>query len=559
MLPYVLLSAYLIFRDSGNFVGADARHFVVWLRRIADPEIFRDDIIADYWTTLTPLFYRGLYWPFASVGIDPVKAYFHFVMPLSGILFASMSYSFIYCFWPTPAGAAFSTIILTQMFNWRVGLPHDFGFMLVMLNVFLFFLRRAVISAGAMFVTVGLLPVAGPVSGLSMAFLMFSRRAPFVSRNLTEWATLLAAGIACLVAECMTLLAVGRVGPTFTVNEAKSDPFVKELLGENFLVSELSDIFLCSLHRGIVTVCEKSSGKQLLIWDILTAGVLILSLWLMGSGRVNRWLSASSLPPIDQQLHRVLLSMISAGAILFLVAYATAFRFHVPSRFARYSIALSFGMVIAMAAAALSVSLMRAFCVPGQARRALAGWMAILLISTDIWMSFRFLQQRSFGLIRDEAPSIHAYLRKTPKATMVAGVLDEVANMPAFSSRSVLVAPDLLVPFHKLHYGEMADRLKATAVALYSRDRQVPADFVSRYRIDYILVERKTNREPKILRYWATIFPGIAETARAVESGQQPFFRTRLDHCTRAEDGNLVLADARCIVADDQSGGGPEP
>jgi hypothetical protein len=146
------------------------------------------------------------------------------------------------------------------------------------------------------------------------------------------------------------------------------------------------------------------------------------------------------------------------------------------------------------------------------------------------------------------APNIQTYLLSTPKDTLVAGVVLEIDNVPAFGSRSVLGSMELLVPYKKTYYAEAAHRMSTVALALYAPSAGGFAALVDRYGVDYILVERVQSTEPAQLAALARNFPQVEPAARFVEGGGEPFFRARLDRCTRASGGNLVLADASCVL-----------
>ena len=50
----------------------DAREYVFWMQRFIDPELLPDDLIADYFQSITPSGYAALYQLMASFGITPL-------------------------------------------------------------------------------------------------------------------------------------------------------------------------------------------------------------------------------------------------------------------------------------------------------------------------------------------------------------------------------------------------------------------------------------------------------------------------------------------------------
>jgi len=55
--------------SSEYVVQDDARQHVFWMRRFLDPELFPNDIIANYFQSVAPLGYRALYYFMAKLGL----------------------------------------------------------------------------------------------------------------------------------------------------------------------------------------------------------------------------------------------------------------------------------------------------------------------------------------------------------------------------------------------------------------------------------------------------------------------------------------------------------
>src|SRR6266436_1631328 len=94
-------------------VQDDARQHVTWLLRLTDPGLFPRDLIADYFLSLLPAGYRGLYRFFGALGIDSLLA--SKIIP-AFLAVTSAAYCFGFCrrIAQLPSAAFFSTVILTQ-------------------------------------------------------------------------------------------------------------------------------------------------------------------------------------------------------------------------------------------------------------------------------------------------------------------------------------------------------------------------------------------------------------------------------------------------------------
>src|SRR5688500_15941285 len=72
-----LIYLYLAFFEPGTLryapftIQDDARQFLAWMSRLADPAAMRGDLIADYWQSVCPPFYRAIFAAAAAAGLTP--------------------------------------------------------------------------------------------------------------------------------------------------------------------------------------------------------------------------------------------------------------------------------------------------------------------------------------------------------------------------------------------------------------------------------------------------------------------------------------------------------
>ena len=101
-------------------VQDDARQHVFWMQRFADGDLFPDDMIADYFSSVAPLGYKGLYWLVNGLGLEPWL--FNKILPV--ILGAiSTVYLFLVCLeiFPVP----FAGFIAVLLFNQNLWMLDD--------------------------------------------------------------------------------------------------------------------------------------------------------------------------------------------------------------------------------------------------------------------------------------------------------------------------------------------------------------------------------------------------------------------------------------------------
>ncbi|NJN30140.1 MAG: hypothetical protein HC824_06635 [Synechococcales cyanobacterium RM1_1_8] len=91
----------------------DARQHIFWMRRFLDPELFPNDLIADYFESVAPAGYSLLYRIAALLGFDPIL--FSKLLPL-GLSLIAVSYCFglSLTIFPLPVAAFSSALLLAQ-------------------------------------------------------------------------------------------------------------------------------------------------------------------------------------------------------------------------------------------------------------------------------------------------------------------------------------------------------------------------------------------------------------------------------------------------------------
>src|ERR1044071_1393898 len=94
-------------------VQDDARQHVFWMARFLDPQLFPNDLIADYFQTVAPTGYSAFYNLMAHLGVHPMLL--NKLLPMALGLIAT-AYCFLLCLriLPSPGAAFFSTLILNQ-------------------------------------------------------------------------------------------------------------------------------------------------------------------------------------------------------------------------------------------------------------------------------------------------------------------------------------------------------------------------------------------------------------------------------------------------------------
>ncbi len=109
---YGVLALEKAFR-ANYVVQDDAREYVSWMQRFMDPDLFPQDLIANYFQSITPAGYAAVYHAMAGLGITPLV--FSKILPIVLGLITT-----VYCFgvslqiFPVPITAFISSLLLNQ-------------------------------------------------------------------------------------------------------------------------------------------------------------------------------------------------------------------------------------------------------------------------------------------------------------------------------------------------------------------------------------------------------------------------------------------------------------
>jgi hypothetical protein len=126
-------------------------------------------------------------------------------------------------------------------------------------------------------------------------------------------------------------------------------------------------------------------------------------------------------------------------------------------------------------------------------------------------------------------------------------VTNQLDYLPALTGRSTLATIEHAIPYHTSYFRQIEERLEAGLLAVAAPDPRVLADYVRRYEIDVIAVDRSLLAGGELPARWATVVPGAVRNAEQQLRKAPSFLQRRAPACTLHE-GELVLLDAACLV-----------
>lgn len=531
--------------SSEYVVQDDARQHVFWMQRFIDPELFPNDLIADYFQSVAPWGYTSLYRLFALIGIEPILL--SKLLPLAlGLI--TTGYGFFVCLHllPVPLAGFLSTLLLNQYLWMRDDLisATAVAFVYPLLMVFLYaLLQRSLIATG---IAIALLGLCYPQAVFICAGVLILRLLQWrdgrlaLSENSMDY-RIATVGLGVFIG-VMLLYALksSNYGPVISAAEARQLP--------EFLPNGMSKFFVDNPWHYWFT--GQRSGMMPRFGTVVP---------LVGAALFPFVLLVRRRFPLVEQLTQetqLLLQMVLASLGMFLISHALLFKLHLPSRYTEHSLRIVTAIAAGIALTAILDTLLR-WTATGQK----TSWIplsitVLLLVFLVIHPSFTKGFPKTQYVI-GKTPALYQFLAKQPKDSLIASLADEANNLPSFANRSILVGGEgYPVPYHKGYYAKIRQRTIDLIQAQYSSELSQVQAFIRQYGVDFWLLE-KTAFLPQYLsgNRWMMQYQPTANTAIArLEQGIAPALTQVSDRCAVFATENFVVLKANCILDEPSNG-----
>ena len=507
-LFFTVIYSFLALRQAfkGDYVFQDdARQHIFWMSRFIDPELFNNDLIADYYESVSPWGVKTLYRGVAWLGIEPQL----FNKFLPGILAVIIT---IFCFavsleiLPIPF-AAFVTALLFSQNVWAEkgtisGTAKDFVYPLFFIFLYFWLKRCEARDAEASPVVLrrsgrSPCPLGLSLLGVCITLLMSVLFYPpmvlifagalfvqlwqfkgFVPRLTKDKQALLFGGIALAVAFVLLLpyvLASSEYGPTVTLEQARNIPQFAKGGRTAFFDDNLWEYWISGRRTGLRLF-------QAFVPDLAVAGLFLPLLFKFP----QRFPLLAEINPKISYLNDLLIA--SFG--WFLLAHAVLFKLYLPSRY----IARSLRVVIVIAASMTLIVLLDALFKwairSAHKTRAIAALCATgLLITLLIGYPLSRQEFLDTGYIAGTHPELYQFIKQQPKDTLIASITEEADNIASFTNRSVLSSQEHAIPYHLGYFVPLRQRIFNLIEAQYTTNPALVKEFIKRYGIDLWLIE----------------------------------------------------------------------
>jgi hypothetical protein len=113
----------------------------------------------------------------------------------------------------------------------------------------------------------------------------------------------------------------------------------------------------------------------------------------------------------------------------------------------------------------------------------------------------------------------------------------------------VLTSREFLNPYHLGFYLPLRDRTLDLVDAYYARSRDEFAEFVDRYGVDFLVVNRTAYARATALEPWSKLFEPFSSRIEAkFRSSERFWVRDAAKSCEAVEDGRVTLAPTSCLL-----------
>ncbi|MCU0547795.1 MAG: hypothetical protein MUC48_00475 [Leptolyngbya sp. Prado105] len=541
-LYYGSLALQKAFR-SQYVVQDDAREYVFWMQQFIDPTLLPNDLIVQYFKSITPPGYAAIYQVMAMFGVQPLGL--SKVLPVGLGLIATV-YSFAICLklFPLPIAGFITTLMLNQSLWFRDDLssatPRAF-----VTPLFLAFLYALLCNQRVgMLIVLGLQALIYPPLAFITIVLLCFRLWDWKTRRL-DFSQLKFVGL-CIGLSAITLLPYAlssrEFAPLITRAQAWSMPELHPGGRHPFFNPNPWKFWLIGEHSGIIPPLMPP-----LIW----VGVFLPIV-----------MRAPSRFLLVRQIHSkiaLLPQMVWVSFGLFAAAHLLLLRLFFPTRYTTHTLRI----VLAISAGIVLTMLLDALCRTCEVFASQHRWFSmgaglsmVALITIALVAYPQFSQgfpNTNFRVGQDTA--LYEFLQAQPKNSLIATLADEANNISTFSQRSVLFSREHALPFHLGYYRQIRQRILDTIQAQYSLDLTAAKQTIEKYQINFWLIEQ-TAFTPLYLTNasWLKSFePEFTIALTHLQQEKTPAL-AKLTHCAALNTPRFTLLDAKCISNTSNSG-----
>ena len=523
--------------ESSNTIQDDARQYIFWMQQFNHNGFWDNDLIANYFKSVTPIGFVNLYRLAASLGINVF--FFNKISTLI-ICIVTTIYCFLVCLaiFPIPFAGFIGSLLLNQNL-WMVddlvsGTPRAFIYALLLAFIYYLLLQNILLCSLTIVLQGLFYPQAVLISLTVFMIKLFNNEL----KRKELWVVFI--GIIILI---IYSLKTSEFTPIITADRAKVLP--------EFLSEGRSTFFSKSFIE--FWLIDRRSGFFPIEWQYSLMCIYGFSLWWFKKS--DRFTLVKELKPAI----KVLLELFLASALLFFLAHLLLFRLHLPGRYTHHTIRIIIALVDGIT---ITIILNKLFSWLGKTNGseglALNATFLKFMITIPLLLALLFptyavqSYPERLGYVTGESPAIYQFLQQQPEDILIATLSKEGDFIPSLAARSVLVAEEYAIPYHRGYYEQIDRRVRDLITAQYSLKRKTLVEFVTKYQIDLLLIDKDAFTSEYLMQNrWLRQFQ--PETDRAINElneGQEPFLVQYSDRCIIFQDENHIVLNANCFQSE---------
>jgi hypothetical protein len=549
--------------SSQYVVQDDAQQHVFWMRRFLDPELFPNDLIADYYQSVAQPGYKAIYQGMAAVGVDP--AVWSKLLPLVlGLITTGYCFGICLQILPVPATGFLSTLLLNEVLWQKDDLVSGTAraFMFPLFLAFVYYLsRRSLLPCLVAIALQGLFYPSGMLISCGVLFVRlwrWERGRLHFSQERRDY-LFFAAGLGVSMLVLLPLiLETSPFGPETSAAQARAMVEFSDAGRSRFFLKSPIEFWLYADRSGLLPI--EWSRYPYFYFLLMFCVALALP----------RLLCKPSQFPLVQQItsHINLFPQILLPSLgLFLAAHALLFKLYLPSRYIQYSVRMLTPLAAAIALTIILDGIFHAWEQGAKFRlfgKPISSLVVTALIGFAIASYPLFLTVNNFrfpstaSYVVGEFPELYEFFLQQPKDTLIASLAPQADELPSFAQRSILTSREHSIPYHKGYYDRIRQRTADLIEAQYTPDIKQVKNFIQKYGIDFWLVDREQLLRPTVdpgdlkffshNNFWLKQFPETAKVRSELAQGITPALTTAIERCSVLNTQNLVVLQASCIT-----------
>ncbi|ABG51826.1 hypothetical protein Tery_2631 [Trichodesmium erythraeum IMS101] len=526
-------------------VQDDARSHIFWMAKFLNPELFPNDIIADYFQSVAPQGYTHLYKLFSLIKIPPLLL--NKILPIIlGLITTAYCFKVAIQILPIPLAGFLSTLFLNQNLWLKddliSGTPRAFFYPLF-LGFLHYFLKK---SSLGIIITITLLGLFYPQGVfLSAALLTLD----FLHLPNQQKLTILTIGLTTAFLILLPYaLNTSEYSPIITLTQAKKLPEFFPGGRASFFSNNNFDFWLTGDRSGII---PPEWLSQSFLPPQVWAGLLLFIFLSFNKKNITQKITNKII---------LLPELALASTGIFIAAHLLLFRLHHPSRYSQHSLriimalagGIAFTLIIELIRKKLHLLNNSSKNQPLQKIRAISISTSIYIVLTLIIIYPALTNNFPVtNYVVGKAPQLYEYLAQQPSDIRIASLALEANNIPTFAKRSILVSSEYALPYHQGYYNQIKQRAKDLIQAQYSPNLEEVKKIIHKYKIDFWLLDSQAltleyvrkNHRLQQLNYTAANL-----VKSQMENGITPTLLNVPEKCRVLDIHNLVLLEAKCIL-----------